>query len=256
MTPVKRVLDAHPDLPLNIAIAWDAHERFKATPDYHEPVALIQHRWYEHPLAYLHRGLRGRAALEFFLSVKERDEEGVLDALEPVLRAPELLSSMRAAIDRAPVHDGSARRQLAEGLRHVEAADWPLAWPLLIIPVEGAFRATARSLGVVDNADRLASSDGRRRRSKVEDLFELLGLDETFQIFLRRRVYGRIANPHRHGTPQGGHRRQSLFLVVALIGWLDAFAQTQLATELFTSLGRELERRQLAGLQSRVRGAA
>jgi len=256
LAPIKRVIDANPELPLNLAIGWDAHERFKATPEYHEPIALIRHRWEQHPLGHLHRSLPGRAALEFFLTVKEGAEEGVLDALEPVLRSSELLTSVREAIEAAPVHDGSARQQLAAGLGHVERAYWALAWPLLIIPVEGAFRATARSLGIVDDAQRLTSEDGRRRRAKVEELFELLGLEEAFQVFLRHRVYGRIANPHRHGTPRGGHRRQSLFLVIALIGWLDAFGRTSLATKLFADFGRELERRQMTTLEGRLRGAA
>lgn len=254
--PIKRVIDANPELPLNLAIGLDAHERFKATSDYHEPIARIQHRWDGHPLGYLHRGLQGRAALEFVLTVKERNDEGALDVLEPVLRAPELLAAVLEAVDTAPVHDASAQQQLAAGLDHVERAEWVLAWPLLIVPVEGAFRATARSLRVVDDGQRLPTDDGGRRRANVEDLFELLGLEESFRVFLRRRVYGSIANPHRHGTPQGGHRRQSLFLVVALIGWLDAFAASRLAMELFTSLGRELERRQIDALQRRLREAA
>jgi len=256
LAPVKRALDANPELPVNLAIGWDALERFKATPDYHEPIAVIRHRWDEHPLGYLHRGLPGRAGLEFFLTVKERDEEAVLDALEPVLRSSELLASVRGAIEAAPLHDGSARQQVAAGLGHVQGAEWALAWPLLIVPVEGAFRATARSRNIVDDAQRLPSKDGGRHRAKVEDLFELLGLEEAFQVFLRRRVYGRIANPHRHGTPRGGHRRQSLFLMIALIGWLDAVAQAQLAPEFFTRFGRELERRQMTSLQGRLRGAA
>lgn len=256
LMPLKRAIDANPELPLNLAIGWDALERLKATADYREPIAMIQHRWDGHPLGYLHRGLRGRAALEFFLTIKERDDEGALDALEPVLRAPELLAAVRETIDTAPVHDASAKQQLTAGLGHVERAEWALAWPLLIIPVEGVFRASARALRLVDDGQRLPTDDGRRRRAKVEDLFELLDLEESFRVFLRRRVYGSIANPHRHGTPQGGHRRQSLFLVVALIGWLDAFAHSRLAAELFPSLGRELERQQIDALQRRLRNAA
>jgi hypothetical protein len=256
VTPLKRANDVNPEIPLNLAIGWDALERLKATPDYREPIATVRHRWDGHPLGYLHRGLRGRAALEFFLTVKERDDEGVLNALEPVLRGPELLAAVREAVDTAPVHDASSKQQLAAGLGHLERAEWALAWPLLIIPVEGAFRASARALRLVDDGQRLATEDGQRRRAQIEELFELLGLEESFRVFLRRRVYGSIANPHRHGTPQGGHRRQSLFLMVALIGWLDAFAQSRLAAELFTGLGRELERRQIGALQRRLRDAA
>ncbi len=256
LAPMKRAVDANPELPLNIAIGWDAYERFKGTADYHESIGLIRHRWEQHPLGYLHRGLSGRAAVEFFLTVKERDEEGVLDALEPVLRSSQFLATVREAIEKAPVHDGHARQQLAAGINYVERGEWALAWPLLIVPVEGAFRASARSSGVVDDAQRLRSKEGVRRRAKVEDLFELLGLEKAFQVFLQRRVYGRIANPHRHGTPRGGHRRQSLFLVVALIGWLEAFAQPELVTQLFTRLGRELERRQLTTLQDRFQPVA
>jgi hypothetical protein len=44
--------------------------------------------------------------------------------------------------------------------------------------------------------------------------------------------------------------------MIALIGWLDAFAQVQLATELVTGFGRELERRQMTAVRGRLRGAA
>ncbi len=52
VTPLRRAIDANPELLLNLAIGWDALERFKATPDYREPVARVRHRWGGHPLGY------------------------------------------------------------------------------------------------------------------------------------------------------------------------------------------------------------
>ena len=49
---------------------------------------------------------------------------------------------------------------------------------------------------------------------------ELLGLERAFQTFMVRSVFGTTGNPFRHGSASDGERRQVLFGVAALSGWL------------------------------------
>jgi hypothetical protein len=52
--------------------------------------------------------------------------------------------------------------------------------------------------------------------------FPELDLDEDLVRFLKLLAYGTKGNEFRHGTAETGWRLRAMFLIAALLGWLDA----------------------------------
>jgi hypothetical protein len=67
-----------------------------------------------------------------------------------------------------------------------------------------------------------------------------LGLERAFQTFMVRAVFGTAGNPFRHGSSNDGERRQVLFGVAALAGWLEEFANVPAWEVLAVRFEREL----------------
>ena len=58
----------------------------------------------------------------------------------------------------------------------------------------------------------------------VDALCKRLPVGGHYATFLRQRVFGTTGNTFRHGDADGGERRQVLFGIAALAGWLEEFA--------------------------------
>ena len=71
----------------------------------------------------------------------------------------------------------------------------------------------------------------KARRTGVS-LFKHLPAADDFVSFLKRQVFGTTGNPFRHGDADDGERRQALFAIAALAGWLEEFADAPVRYEL------------------------
>ena len=66
------------------------------------------------------------------------------------------------------------------------------------------------------------------------------GLEPEFQTFMVRAVFGTVGNHYRHGGAISGERRQVLFGVAALAGWLQEFANVSALDVLSARMARAL----------------
>ena len=58
---------------------------------------------------------------------------------------------------------------------------------------------------------------------ELRDPVRHLLLEEDFETFLLRELFGTAGHPYRHGGGTGGQRRLVLFGIAALAGWLEVF---------------------------------
>jgi hypothetical protein len=175
----------------------------------------------------------------------DRDHNAVVEhVLEPALTDPEFLREVERVLADAPLPEAN-RRQLAQGLVHVGEQDYVLAVPQLILPLEGAFWQVAQDRDLVERVKgrmRFTPESGEQGSAgAVEAVFEPLGIDPDFRTFLVRLVYGKSGNPFRHGNAQDGWRRTGLLLVVALVGWLDLYADGEEHNLLYQTFARHPE---------------
>jgi hypothetical protein len=193
-------------------------------------VARLWDKWKDTEWGHLLWELDFSNALGLLLLLDHRQDEAIEDVLEPALTDAVFLANIKAALASAPL-SAANRRQLGAGLDSVARCDYELAVPLLIVPLEGAFWQVAQDRGLVERVkERMlftAESGGHGGASSVEAVFEPLGVDDDFRRFLLRLVYSKTGNPFRHGHAEGGWRRSGLLLVVALVGWLDLYADTK-----------------------------
>lgn len=162
-------------------------------------------------------------------------EATVLDALESAVRDSRFAGDVRRSVEHAPLLTDVPRRHLIHGLEHATRSEWVDALPPLLNGLEGAFWRAARELNVI-NDQRFLSERPTKLIKSVDTLFKHLPATPSYKSFLKHRVFGSGGNSYRHGDAEGGERRQVLFAIAALVGWLEEFAETPAAYELGTRL--------------------
>jgi hypothetical protein len=159
-----------------------------------------------------------------------RFEDSAAEVIEQTFLEHQLQLEIRdavAASDLSPAH----KKQLMTGLRFAEDEEPELAVPLLIIPLEGAFWHLAVDREVVFRKQKKNGMQGkffthadRKQIDSIEKLVKLpdMNLDADLVHFAATLAYGGTGNDYRHGTATDGWRVRSMFLIAALLGWLDA----------------------------------
>ncbi|MGC2372358.1 MAG: hypothetical protein WA484_00645 [Solirubrobacteraceae bacterium] len=159
------------------------------------------------------------------LAEMERDEmEAVLlDALEVVVTTGIFTAVLDVAVRKADYISPDQRDDLLHGLEHAQRGEFVHAVPSLMTGFEGALWSTARALTIVDAERRqLAGKPQTRVLTRIEPVVRKLPAKQDYRIFVCGRVFGDTGHPVRHGE-QSDRRRQALFAIVAIAGWLDAF---------------------------------
>ena len=150
-------------------------------------------------------------------------EAALLTALEMVVLDAEFVPMLRAAIAQAPYLNEQQRIDLDHALEHAGEGDYARAKSPLYHGLEGALWEAAVAMAVITRERRLLGNP--KKEVGFETAVKALGLEPDFQTFLVLGMFGSTGNPYRHGSAApGGVRRQVLFGVAAIAGWLDAFA--------------------------------
>lgn len=188
-------------------------------------------RWGSDPeWAFLVSRLDFVNGLALMVLLDEGAESEVIAFLESSLADPEFIERLRGEVEKAPLATHN-RKQLAAGLDHVARREYEIAVPLMIIALEGVLIEEAERRDLVERAKtklRFTKTSGRTGNvGSVEAVFESLGLDEAFDGFMRRQVYGGRGNGFRHGTARDGWRPKALSLTVALCACLDLISESE-----------------------------
>ncbi len=177
-----------------------------------------------HPILFLLAALPMAIGLPLLRALSARNDEPLLQALEDALKETTLVDALQQAVQASPELDGVGKRYLVAGLESVRDQRYIDAAPPLALGLERAFTQVALRRQILDAKGKflVVPASKKRRRKKVEDLFEPLGLDAGFMRYLHAWVFGDYGNPARHGTlPEAEHRRWVLRAVVALVGWFE-----------------------------------
>lgn len=196
--------------------------------DHSERLESTFEKWSSRPYGYeyLFDAFGFYDTVGLLLELEQGGEEVIEALLARAFADRELVNDLCSALEGAGRLEDARKRQLQQGLMYVADGDHELAAPLLSDAVEHLFWNFASGRGVVEqdakNRQRFTGQTGRvgDEATSVDAVFGYLGLEQSFEEFLRRHVYGKEGNPYRHGTASGGWRRHSLFLAVALCGWL------------------------------------
>jgi hypothetical protein len=173
--------------------------------------------------------------------MEHADVEAVLlDALEIVVTRGAFTAALIATIKKVPSYVAADQRDdLLHGLEHAQAAEFSRAALPLTAGLEGALWSAGRELDVIDADRRLLDKPDKGKIHRVELVVRKLPALQEFRTFVCGRVFGDIGNPVRHGE-QSDRRRQSLFAIVAIAGWIEAFMMVRATDALGTMLSDEL----------------
>jgi len=190
--------------------------------EYFDEVAAFVRRWQQRALWYLLSGLPVGAIRQLGGLTESEVEAAVLDALEAVVTDGEFAPAMREAVAKAPHLGTSHRIHLDHFLEHAAQREYVHAVAPLYPGLEGAFWETAYQVPVVTPERR--SLRNPNKDVGFETMVKLLPLEQGFVMFMVHAVFGTAGNPYRHGGANSGERRQVLFGIAALSGWLQQFA--------------------------------
>lgn len=207
---------AHQDLARTVRLVYD-FVRLR------QDEAAFVREWESSALWFLLSLLTRHSARPLGALDREQVESLVLDALEYAVHDNAFYREVDAAVERCQMLTGSQRHHLQHGLAHAHEGGWLDASPPLLAGLEGAFWTAAHTHNVI-TAERALVAQPTRVIRGVESLFNRLPMPREYATFLRRRVFGTSGNEFRHGAGAGGERRQVLFGISALAGWLEAFA--------------------------------
>lgn len=180
----------------------------------------------------------------FSLARMDREEiEGVLlDALEVVVTKGRFTEALSATLEKAPHVSADQRDDLRHGLEHARHGEFARAVPPLMVGLEGALWSVARAHTVVDEGRQLIGRPTKGAVVRIEPVVRKLPAKREYVTFVCSRVFGDAGNPVRHGE-QSDRRRQALFAIVAIVGWVDAFMGVQAREALGRMLREELRAR-------------
>jgi hypothetical protein len=167
----------------------------------------------------------------------------LLDALEVVVTSGIFIAALIATVKKAPPYvTADQRDDLLHGLEHAQAGEFSRAAGPLTAGLEGALWSAGRESEVIDGDRRLLDKPEKGKVHRVELVVRKLPAVQEFRTFVCGRVFGDLGNPLRHGE-QSDRRQRSLFAVVAIAGWVEAFMKVPAADALGTLLSDELASR-------------
>lgn len=170
-------------------------------------------------------------------------EAVLLDALEIVVTTGTFTAALMATVRKAPPYvTADQRDDLLHGLEHAQAGEFSRAAGPLTTGLEGALWSAGRELDVIDGDRRLLDKPEKGKIHRVELVVRKLPAVQEFRAFVCGRVFGDLGNPLRHGE-SSDRRQRSLFAIVAIAGWVEAFMKVRAADALGTLLSDELASR-------------
>lgn len=146
-----------------------------------------------------------------------------LPQLTAELLSPAVYEAVETAIAIARPNEWTAR-QISQALNFMRQGDFVLAWPLLVIGVEGLHWEEAERGGFIDpETGRVTAGDSAGKTARdAHDLFRALPINERVRKTLSRYAFGAEANAFRHGRiGSWGEQQQCAIWMLALIAWLD-----------------------------------
>jgi hypothetical protein len=170
-------------------------------------------------------------------------EAVLLDALEIVVTTGTFTAALIATVKKAPSYViDDQRDDMLHGLEHAQKGEFSRAAGPLTAGLEGAIWSAGRELEVIDSDRRLLDKPEQGRIHRVERVVRKLPATQEFRSFVCGRVFGDLGNPLRHGD-RSDRRQRSLFAIVAIAGWVEAFMKVPAADALGTLLSDELASR-------------
>lgn len=157
----------------------------------------------------------------------------------------DLLQEVEEAVEGAPILDDPQRADLRRGLQEL-STDSAHAARHLVAGVEGALWLTAEAEGVTDSRRHMLRTS-RSTPPYAPSLTWLfredggLQLGAEFTRFLERAVFTRATHDVRHGRARSGHETVAVMSFLALLGWLDRYADTRFEQEMSHRLTLALE---------------
>jgi hypothetical protein len=228
--------------------AWDAYrtsiDRFAET---RRELSLFIEAWEHDALWFLLQSLGiGTSRLLGRLSRQEA-EEVLFEALEEVVLDGTYTAALSEVVkDHAPHLMRAPRHHLQTFLGHAAEGDWLTAVPPMMDGLEGALHSVARAEQIVTPQGTYIDRPNQKV-SSAEAVIKLLPVDDGYELFIVRRIFGGVGDPHRHGTAEDGEREQVLMGIIGLAGWVDEFMQLRAIDR----LAREIEQRLPACVERR-----
>jgi len=221
----------------------DAFEGYRRSvgrfAEFQHELSLFIARWEANALWFLMSSLGIGVSRVLSDLPAEEAEEAVLDALDEVVRDGKFTQALGEVIaDHAPHLTPVQRHHLKTFLRHAGEGDWLTAVPPMMVGLEGAFHSAARDRKLITARGTYVGRPNKKVGGP-DAVIKLLPVDDDYEVFMIRRLFGGTGNPHRHGTAEDGERQQVLMGVIGLAGWVDEFMRLK-ATQV---LAREMERR-------------
>ena len=206
-------------------------------------IERVAKRWEESALWFLLSILSVGQLVALARMERAEVEAVLLDALEIVVTTGTFTAALMATIEKAPPYvTADQRDDLLHGLEHAQAGEFSRAAGPLTAGLEGALWSAGRELDVIDGDRRLLDKPEKGRIHRVELVVRKLPAVQEFRKFVCGRVFGDLGNPLRHGE-QSDRRQRSLFAIVAIAGWVEAFMKVRAADALGTLLSDELASR-------------
>jgi hypothetical protein len=229
--PTKAAVLRMPVMPTLPSLPFDTSEMFTRLTgapleEFFEAVEeaeLVAQRWEQRALWYLLAQLGLHDLRRLSSLTRAEVEDAVLYALEAVITDGEVVVALRAAVERAPHLAKLHRVHLDHCLEHAGEGSYIQASGSLYPGLEGAFGQIGYVRALI-TADR-RRTDNPKKKVQFETMVKRLGLNQEFELFVVTAVFGDAGDPYRHGhgDSEEGVRKQVLFGIAALAGWLQEF---------------------------------
>lgn len=200
-----------------------------------ESLDRIEKAWADDALWFLLSRLSGESAFMFQHLDQSQVEWAVLDALEDVFRKSKFIETLCSVVSLAPYMDFYHREIITHALEHVGKGEYTLATSRLTAGLEGSIKRAAIELSILGDDRWLVGEKNKSRKDRhhsADAIIKQLQLDDEFERFLHRAVFGKRGNPVRHGEKPTNARRRALLGVVGIAGWLDVCLQTRASAAL------------------------
>jgi hypothetical protein len=200
-----------------------------------ESLDRIEKAWADDALWFLLSRLSGESAFMFQHLDQAQVEWAVLDGLEDVFRKSKFIETLCRVVSVAPYMDDYQREIITHALEHVQKGEYRLATSHLTAGLEGSIKRAAVELSILGEDRWLVGEKDKSRKNRhhsADAIIKQLQLDEEFERFLHRAIFGKGGNPVRHGEKPTNERRRALLGVVGIAGWMDVCLQTRASTAL------------------------
>jgi hypothetical protein len=203
-----------------------------------EEVGRFMSRWERQALWFLLAQLGLHAWRRLANLGRAEVEEVVLHALQVVATDGEVVPALRAAVAKAPYLTPYQRTLLDSMLKQAAEGAYVTATSAMYPGLEGAFAEIGRARTVITSERRWTNPP--HKPVSFDAMVKMLKLEhEGFELFMVTAVFGTAGDPYRHGygDPTTA-RRQVLFGIAALAGWLQEFTSVRA----LDALGSRMER--------------